>query len=958
MPDYQGFEVRMKQVNFRRKRRFSPSEGVAPDGQSSRPDLADSDLRMTPPLFDRIKFRVMLLALLPVLLLAVGLSLLLSTAQRADDGGVNRQLAEVSAKLIAAAATPALLAQQSESLAWQLEPLFLQSHALRLQLFDPQGERLLMLERELLDSPYQLTLVQAIRPPQHAVSEEPLGRLVIDFMAVAEPAPQRLFPPLAIPLALLGLLLTLGVAWWLARGLTLPLEAIILAVQRMKKGDFSTRVQVASRGELLSLERGFNAMARELENSRKRMKQKIDQATGDLTQTMEELEIKNVELDLARKRAIDASRVKSEFLANMSHEIRTPMHGVIGFTELLLKLELSQEQRQLVKNISTSARGLLGIINNILDYSKLEHEAQQPVNALFNVENCCDEAVAMLSPTAHDKGLELNLLFYADVPRMLIGDEVRIRQILVNLLSNAVKFTDQGEVVLRVMVEAEQGERCTLFFSISDTGIGIPPEEVQKLFRSFHQGDPSARRRFGGTGLGLSICRKLAELLGGEIGVSSEVGVGSLFYLSLPLGKPSHVDPLPPPPFAGHHARLLCSDRSTTLALSHRLQALGMEVTSNSVTYPLPSTSVSWDLVVIACSGAELRSGVAQQAVARWRSGQDLPVLALLSSSERATLEYFEELFGVTSATQPISLEALTHVLQRALGEEQDVVAGSAYPQYSGDSRFQGLRVLAVDDHPINLELITALLATRGVSVDAVASGREAIHAAKAGHYALIVMDVHMPEVSGIDATLQIREEEATERRTPIIALTADITPATRDRVAQAGMDGLLVKPLDEKKFWSLFASLLERDTAFAATVTQEILPETVPLAEEEGGGEAPAVAVAAAHDSKEVSVRDLEAALRITGGKRDLVERMFQQFMSELEEQWQQLEQLYAESNFQALGNSAHRLKGGASICALPEFIHAVEQLEQSAKAKEAEATSASMAALRLATQHLQQLL
>jgi two-component system sensor histidine kinase BarA len=616
------------------------------------------------------------------------------------------------------------------------------------------------------------------------------------------------------------------------------------------------------------------------------------------------------------------------------------MHGVLGFTNLLLKSDLSEEQRHLVKNISRSASGLLGIINNILDYSKLEYENLKPVNAPFDAEQCCDEAIAMLAPQAHEKGLELVLLFYSDVPRHLIGDEVRIRQILINLISNAVKFTDQGEVVLRVMVEEEEEERCTLLFSLTDTGIGISPNEQKKLFQTFHQADPSARRRFGGTGLGLSICRKLVDSMGGEIGMTSELNEGSAFFVSLTLKKqPEEESHQETPSFRGRHAMVLGNHHLLTLAAAHRLRALGLWIKEESLEHGPRDDQDEIELAVLVAGADDLRSGIITNAAANWSTEQRCPMLLLLSTSEQEIIDNFEATFQSPCCSIPVSRDRLSDSLSRIFsGDDLEETLVMGRDQQEG--LFSGRRVLVVDDNPINLELISTLLSNRGITVTAVDNGLDAVKEAEANRYDLMIMDVHMPDVSGTDAATRIRagEEGQAAQRTPIIALTADITPATRDKVSQAGMDACLVKPLDENKFWSLFASLLK------GTPT----PQGPAQPKEEGKP---------SDKPEALPVYDPKEAVRITGGKRELAERMLHQFMDELDEQWQLVDEHYREKNHGRLAQTVHRLKGGGSICALSAFTAAAEHLEKAAWDEDETAINGAYEQLENEVQRLRQL-
>jgi two-component system, NarL family, sensor histidine kinase BarA len=368
-------------------------------------------------------------------------------------------------------------------------------------------------------------------------------------------------------------------AFRMGRDVTRPILEIAYCVEKIKNGNLDTRVYTNARGELRLLEEGINTMAASLKAAHEEMQQSVEQATADLRQTLETIEIQNIELEMARKEAEMGSRVKSEFLANMSHEIRTPLNGVIGFINLLLKSELDTRQRDYLCTMHKSATSLMSIINDILDFSKIEAGKLQLDKMPMELRECVEDALTLLAPNAHEKALELVQLVYSDVPRKIMGDHLRLKQIITNLINNAIKFTETGSIVVRVMLEKETIDHVILCVSVTDTGIGLAPDDQRALFQAFKQADASTTRKFGGTGLGLVISKRLVQQMSGEIGVKSEKSKGSTFWFTFLADKVTE----PPahhfnPNLNQFRVALYEVHPTTRLALNHFMTEWGIRI--------------------------------------------------------------------------------------------------------------------------------------------------------------------------------------------------------------------------------------------------------------------------------------------------------------------------------------------------------------------------------------------
>lgn len=512
----------------------------------------------------------------------------------------------------------------------------------------------------------------------------------------------------------------------------------------------------------------------------------VRERTSTLEATLLELKRSNEQLKTARDLADAANRAKSEFLANMSHEIRTPMNGVLGMLELMMAAELGAPQRRMANTIRRSAESLLSIINDILDYSKIEAGHLDVSKVEFDVRAVVSECADTLVERAQRKGVGVVVHVSADAGATYVGDPARIRQILTNLIGNAVKFTAKGEVVVRVSSNRDN-ERVR--FSVLDTGMGIPEKSRQLIFQPFRQADSASTRGFEGTGLGLAIAKRLVEVMGGEIGVQSKLGAGSTFWFELPLELSA--------------PRVLPS-----LASAVRPRVLLAEDSEAVISMVRDYTS-SWGVEIVAVSTAEdalarIRDASATHEFAAVLVDDSLVGAERIAGSVRLPVlrlnEPYSDLRGVSGAStlsKPLRCDALHRALQLLLSGRKAGSSATVQVPLMARMSLSGLRILVAEDNLVNQQVARGFLEGMGCSVTTANNGREAFELWESTPFDLVLMDWHMPEVDGLAATRLIREREATSLRprTPVIALTASAMIGDQERCLSAQMDDFLAKP-------------------------------------------------------------------------------------------------------------------------------------------------------------------
>ena len=879
-------------------------------------------------MFKSIRLQLLTLALLPAILIATALGLYLSYTRLQDLDSFARERGLATARQFALAAKYAF-AENQLPLLQRMASASLEEKGLRsISIFNQQHQLLAHAGPALLEAHRNAELFQPALsrretdnvmvfslPINNALlisdipsaatnngQEKTLGWVVVEYNK--DIFVIKRYEAFLNQNAILFLVILLAalLGYRLGQRLINDLRQLSNAVKRVKEGDTSPEFAITSSHEIQQLADDIASMANGIKAEFDEMRHNIELSTSDLQETIETIEIQNIELSLAQKSAQEASRVKSEFLANTSHEIRTPLNCIIGFTKILKRTPLNTQQLEYLESIQVSSEGLLTIINDILDFSKIEADKLELDEAPFNLRQAFEEILTLFAPSAYDKQIDINLMIYQDVPLNLNGDQMRLKQIISNLLSNAIKFTDSGHIDIRVSLESETDSDIQLSVAITDTGMGLSSQQQKNIFQAFTQANSSISREYGGTGLGLAITKKLVDLMHGDIHLQSKPGQGSTFTFSVTIKTAKRQEPSPYTGLEGKNILLYDAYPLAGSATQHLLEAWGMEVHTCESMDDIGShlAANTADGIIISAQASDNNERILLAAQELFDVHR-VPTLCLLPTRSDTPIDLNTET-TVAICAKPITEPKLFRALLQTLDISKQPGFTYSAPERLSKHIAEDSHILVVDDQPGNQKLLCILLQDLGLKVTTANNGVEALQRCNDNNFSLIFMDIQMPVMNGFEATQAIRQHSDYNRETPIIALTAHALADEKQKLLAAGANDYLTKPISEEQ---IIRTIEHWVAGNQSTLTADV---------------------------------DLHLCLKLANNKPDLASEMFIMLADSLPGDIQVLEEQLHQHTLDDCLELTHRINGACCYTGVPNLHSTCQQLEKALKANEVE--------------------